>query len=840
MEWTGLSSQDGTDANDLNNNLTDNTIGPTRISQSSNSSNDFDLDQLVSIDIGDTVQLLEEFVVAEEPGFSNQPQFSVVTSSVLSPSSTSGGVPMGSMANPNKSLPANMAVTSSKIMGHNKFKKAKWLRGYVFQTSKSSHSTPKLGVFPASHIHSRGLVLYYISKEKLDLTPTPSNFATLNSGDATKTVGSLGGDQETYKPTFVTKTSSSNPIPPPVKPTLETAAGIKEPLADEIAAALREWGSLLKDYLMSYNYSLFSTVKLLFHNLHQGRRQLLSPTLTVDERIQLRRSLVAQLELGNRLQGLDLIIRHPEKGHLVGEKSLVIVKSLRLYLEYSDKIGRLQQPHTQNKTNEDIASLLSAYAPLTNPLIHPATQKPLGNSNGLKYLSGESSSWAKQLGEDFGSIFSNNSFPALSKSLFNMDAFPLSTLSSSKSYNLFLEVTSCTASICLPGEYAELSFFIYNKRNCRPITEDFVIVIDYNGNPRSSGDDGVGGVARLRTIFKDLSLSDDLLNSTVLVCKIVRVGKMNVSDKDNSVSNSSGSSSTFGGILKSRNLRSSPSLSSLTNITSLSMQSSAVIGNNENLNTFKYRRPFGCGVVDLQEFWAFAASLGLLPTAPSGISQNNVIPPANHTLMMEGLDVTHLTGREFMIKLYIPTQDIHFSNIHDLILNRMSSGFEPSTRTDQLTVKLQLLNLLQNGSSGVNIVNVANDQLHSDSTAIIKNGNMKLNVSMQDKSLNSSYTTSASGTATSNLSTSSVHPSDFTPRIGLPDIVYPGEARNSMYLTLLSGDFAGRSTALSARNIQVSIVVRTAEGEFVENCLSRGMGYFESCYESVVYYHCNV
>ncbi|KAJ3191667.1 hypothetical protein HK101_007514 [Irineochytrium annulatum] len=55
-----------------------------------------------------------------------------------------------------------------------------------------------------------------------------------------------------------------------------------------------------------------------------GRRQLLSHTLSHEELAKLRKKLIAKLEQGSRLQGLDLIVRHPEKGHLMGEKNLSV------------------------------------------------------------------------------------------------------------------------------------------------------------------------------------------------------------------------------------------------------------------------------------------------------------------------------------------------------------------------------------------------------------------------------------------------------------------------------------------------------------------------------------
>lgn len=78
-----------------------------------------------------------------------------------------------------------------------------------------------------------------------------------------------------------------------------------------------------------------------------------------------------------------------------------------------------------------------------------------------------------------------------------------------------------------------------------------------------------------------------------------------------------------------------------------------------------------------------------------------------------------------------------------------------------------------------------------------------------------------------------------TLRLGFPDVVFPGEDRNELYIKLWSGDFpssqnnvARRSVSPFARspgtfttsNIQVTVEVRDALGKIVENVISPGSG----------------
>lgn len=108
--------------------------------------------------------------------------------------------------------------------------------------------------------------------------------------------------------------------PPPPLPNLkcgdETLSGANEPLVDEVACALRDWTALLYTHLSNRDYALFSTVRSYIGRLHHGRGQLLALSLPPEKMDALRRELVELLVLGNREQGLDMIVRHPTFGSL--------------------------------------------------------------------------------------------------------------------------------------------------------------------------------------------------------------------------------------------------------------------------------------------------------------------------------------------------------------------------------------------------------------------------------------------------------------------------------------------------------------------------------------------
>jgi dedicator of cytokinesis protein 3 len=98
-----------------------------------------------------------------------------------------------------------------------------------------------------------------------------------------------------------------------------------------------------------------------------------------------------------------------------------------------------------------------------------------------------------------------------------------------------------------------------------------------------------------------------------------------------------------------------------------------------------------------------------------------------------------------------------------------------------------------------------------------------------------------------------------TSRLGFPDVVFPGDARNEVYIKLWSGEFFSSATAgsttprgligrvpsfagalASARNVQVTIEVRTRTGQSIENVISSGSGEPPlTRFDSMVFYRNN-
>lgn len=232
-----------------------------------------------------------------------------------------------------------------------------------------------------------------------------------------------------------------SPPLPSLKTGDETAAGLDEPLVDEIACSLRGSAGLLNTYLLQRDYAKFNAVKESIEELHLGRRQLLSGTLSTEELQQLRRSLVDKLVQVNIQQNLDIVVRHPHWGALadvdaheaVDERAWM--SAMRMY-----KLG-VELAYTDPKSGKRPLGAHSVLGPSTN-FPHPLQRTKT------------SQHW------------SNNASHASALPVF---------------YHVLVDLKAFVASPCTPGETAELIFSLYNKSEKRFLTEECCIVLNHHG-----------------------------------------------------------------------------------------------------------------------------------------------------------------------------------------------------------------------------------------------------------------------------------------------------------------------------------------------------------------------
>ncbi|KAJ3150241.1 hypothetical protein HDU89_003330 [Geranomyces variabilis] len=599
-----------------------------------------------------------------------------------------------------------------------------WLRGYVFPTLPRA-SGPELGVFPASHIFSRALVAKRAAAadrkpsalEGVGPLPGPAvapssddqfpnqtplqrpglfrgatapaipqsySLPAVTSAESETSSETRSQRPLSYGPGFAAGSRKViHPIPAPVRPSHETSAGLKESLIDEIAAVLRDWGALLRGYLDAQQYDLFNKIHGLFKSLSQGRRTLLSKTLKYEELVRLRKQLIGLIEEGNQIQNADLVIRHTEKGHILSERNTTIINLYRMHMAQAQRRANANA-RLRAPNASALTSAGSSYAASPNPPVDL---------------------------EDFATRFTH----------------------------MFLELKQCTGSFCLAGEYVELRFALYNHAENRMLTEDYVVHINGSGIPLS---DGLKN-GKARAIFADIP-QRDLNDNVFLTCRLVRVGKMIVSEKESEKADrfGMGSMSSLGPLASLESSSSSLDLAGLA----ASSASGALT---------HFRRPLGWATIRVGE-WLKAARGQMADQ------------------------------RDIAMRIYIPTAEMNFPTLYENIINK-AGGYELATRAESLTITL---NVIQGELAAFA---ETEPSLFSDTT--------------------------------------------LTPRNGFSDVLVPGDTRNALYLTLVSGDFnPGRKSNI--RNVQITAQVRLSDGEIVDGCLSCGTGEGRSgFYDSLVYYH---
>ncbi|KAJ3084826.1 hypothetical protein HDU99_001902 [Rhizoclosmatium hyalinum] len=650
-----------------------------------------------------------------------------------------------------------------------------WFRGYVFGSADAQPLADRafqLGVFPAAHV------------------------TLLKGGDGGGDGAAIGGGVNTNSNSNSNTNSNvgvsdgSRRIPPPPhSAALVTvvAVGAAEPLVADLAAVLVEWAALLKKHLVAQDYALYSAVQALSLRLYAGRQQLLASALSKERMIRLRSQLVDTADLGNHLQGLDSIARHRTRGYLLGERN----NAVKLFKTHFETYERLRLCDKS----------LSVYAKLYDRI---ATSDRLTLSlSPLSIIPSDTSS---------------------KDTLLTLIPTTRKRNSQFQTYYLHFELSACFAQICLPGEYAELVFSIYNKRTQTTVSEDFVVRIDYTGMPVSADLDGR---LRLKTVFcevsdpestavsgstNDTKAADISSGALCLVVKIVKVSRSgsesgtppsssletflrrNASNSSLRLSlagGNSGSNSPAGSRRGSESLFSRPSLRKRG---SMSLESLRAASKNDSSSiplSSGLRRPFAVGVLELTDSWNKAKKHGFADTnavlessvavAQVAADSDAIIAPPVTSIGEKSL----MEGVEHTIQLFTPNSEAAFSALPDQILKH-----QPGETTSQENIKV-VLNLSAHTCSITEPVPVS----------LVKVGS--------------------------------------TPRLGFFDRIHPNDSRNSIYVTLQAGDFVVKGPTFSQRNVQCIIQVRTSDGGVIESCLSRGFARMETSFESIVYHHVN-
>jgi dedicator of cytokinesis protein 3 len=407
------------------------------------------------------------------------------------------------------------------------------------------------------------------------------------------------------------------PPRPSLKSGDDTASGSAQPIIDEIASALREWHTLMFQYLARRDYKLFHVVRDHIEALHLGRRQLLAQTLSAEETLNMRRDCVTRLVSGNLVQGLDVIVRHPTWGGLVtvdvegDNDARSWVSAIRMYamqvsLAYLNVTYDDVRPYPLGPSTDFVPSV-----PLPTPA-HSAFPEP------PHY---KTRSRSQGYGTD--------------------DPLRHST---AKFYHVFLDLRAFVASPCAPGETAELFFSLYKKQGTQFVTEEFCAILNHNGVLARDPSN------RIRTLFVDLAASD-IQDPVYLVCRIVRNGALKIGS--NVGSSFPVDNGRRGSEVSNWNEATSPTNSAIGWTDSGITHSTSPISPRGTVSDGhpQFRRPFGCAILELTQL---------------------------NKLVAEQAEVSAL--KEYTMPIYIPANEASFSMIHQNIINNNAKEFEKSPR----------------------------------------------------------------------------------------------------------------------------------------------------------------
>ncbi|EJU03981.1 hypothetical protein DACRYDRAFT_105054 [Dacryopinax primogenitus] len=159
--------------------------------------------------------------------------------------------------------------------------------------------------------------------------------------------------------------------------------------------------------------------------------------------------------------------------------------------------------------------------------------------------------------------------------------------------------------------------------------------------------------------------------------------------------------------------------------------------------------------------------------------------------------------REHVMPIFVPANEGAFTTLHQEIIGSRTKEFDKSPRAERLGVNIKVF--------------------FGDAKTIIR----------ENPSL--------------------LHETPITYRLGFPDVVFPSDVRNDVYIKLWSGEFisGGLTTATgvsalrqsisrgASGNIQVTIEVRTAAGATVEGSISKGAGEPPMTYFHSLVFHKN-
>uniref|UniRef100_A0A673HQC8 Dedicator of cytokinesis protein 5-like n=1 Tax=Sinocyclocheilus rhinocerous TaxID=307959 RepID=A0A673HQC8_9TELE len=123
----------------------------------------------------------------------------------------------------------------------------------------------------------------------------------------------------------------------------ETVVSTDLPLVQELGTTLREWTQIWHKLYVSNKTTLFRNVQQMAYSLIEYRSQIVSGTLPNDDLVALKKKVTAKIDYGNRILGLDLVVRD-EAGNTLDPERTSTVSLFRAHESASHSIDeRIQE-----------------------------------------------------------------------------------------------------------------------------------------------------------------------------------------------------------------------------------------------------------------------------------------------------------------------------------------------------------------------------------------------------------------------------------------------------------------------------------------------------------------
>uniref|UniRef100_A0A096MDE6 Dedicator of cytokinesis 5 n=1 Tax=Poecilia formosa TaxID=48698 RepID=A0A096MDE6_POEFO len=119
------------------------------------------------------------------------------------------------------------------------------------------------------------------------------------------------------------------------------------PLVQEMGATLREWVQIWQKLFVANKITLFRSVQQMAYSLIEYRSQIVSGTLPKDDLVELKKKVTAKIDYGNRILGLDLVVRD-EAGNMLDPDQTSTVSLFQAHETASRSVDdRLQEEKTR-------------------------------------------------------------------------------------------------------------------------------------------------------------------------------------------------------------------------------------------------------------------------------------------------------------------------------------------------------------------------------------------------------------------------------------------------------------------------------------------------------------